>query len=493
MNAKAVEPKIENYQDWLDGLSQGKAQVCAERLLQSMNNFNRIEMDVAQRHKALIQYLQKVKLILPSLEMELERQEGLGHEITRKAVTTMVALYATLFQGLRICLAQRIKKPPLLNREQNKVEILAQTLQAAKEVLILSGKYHVVFPKNVWLLCHNIFTYIEHEKLQTKTHKNYPPLEVLYTHIILLGMIPQSRMNASAFDWLYTQLFQFAPKVKILPIEGLVQKNPAGFYFDRTTDFAPRFFSKAPINDKANWRKVDCQVIIDNFNNTIEEQDNLGKAFADDVVLMRLIVLEWSYTAHRRTSRTKTQDPVWLQSRIGSVWELLNNRDWHPGDVLVGGRFATHPALMTRTDISNTGYKISGDPQGACMQIGEIVVTRAESDPNWSLGVIRWLMIEADAETIDCGIEHFTYEAKAVEVMPVIGKGNSYYMPALQLPAQPKLGKGPSLVLTGRVFSRLREFKIKDTEGNERLVRLSRLTLQTPFYQFVEFLDSADL
>ena len=144
-------------------------------------------------------------------------------------------------------------------------------------------------------------------------------------------------------------------------------------------------------------------------------------------------------------------------------------------------------------DFIEIGCGLTGDPQGVSIQIGEIAVVRSESEASWKLGVIRWVMLNGNGQNINCGLEFLTDDAQAVEVRPVIGSGNAYFTPALQLPANPKQGKGSVLVLTGRVFSRLREFIVRYQDGTERAVRLSRLSSQTSFYQFAEFLDSEDL
>ena len=488
-----IKPEPVAYQEWLEGLSLAKVQLVAEQLLKSMEKFNRIEMDATIRQKLLFLYLQKIKLIYPNLQLELDRPEGLGHEIARRAVSVIVSLYAALFEGLRIASAQRVLKPPLLNREQIKIELLSRTLQAAREVLLTAGRYHVAVPKNVWLYCHSIYQFAQSENLLDKTYKNAPNLYGLYTHMLLIGMIPQSRINEDSFDWLYQRLSSFASKVGILTLDRGFDK-PNGFYFDVTVDFAPRFFPRPPTDNPGNWFRVDCQVIVDAFNKDVEEMDNQGKSFEDDAVLMRLIIIEWCYSARRRRPRARVAEPVWFQSRVGPAWELLNShKDWSPGDILAGGRFVIHPSLMMKVDNNEFGYGVSGDPHGSCIRIGEIALTKTESDSNWDLGVIRWLMINGSDLTISCGLEHITSEASAVEIRPVIGAGNAYFMPALQLPANPKQGKGRSLLLTGRAFSRLREFIVRDSEGNETAVRLSRLTLQTSFYQFAEFLNSEDL
>ena len=480
----------EQYQQWLDRLSINRPQLCAEELLKSMEIFNNMDIEVTNRQKLLLLYLQKIKKIYPSLQVEMERTEGLGHEITRRAASVMVRLYTALFHGLRIMLVQRIKKPPLLNREQNRIELLSRVLQAAKEVMITCGRFHVVVPANIWLYCHEICRFAQEEKLLDKPYKGVT-LNELYIHLLLVGMIPHSRMNADSFDWLRQHLFSCASSVNILTLDEHSEK-PNGFYFDVTADHPPRFFPRPPMADAMLWRKVDCQKIIAAFSKTIEGKDAEGKAYNDDVMLLRLVTIEWSYSARRRCPRDKVQEPSWFQSRMGSVWELLRTQ-WQPGDVLVGGRFTTHPCLMTKIDTSDMGCGLTGDPQGVSIQIGEIAVVRSEMDACWKLGVIRWVMLNGNGQNINCGLEFLTNNATAVEVRPVIGSGNAYFTPALQLPANPKQGKGSVLVLTGRVFSRLREFIVRYQDGTERAVRLSRLSSQTSFYQFAEFLDSEDL
>lgn len=487
-----VKPDTVVYQEWLDSLSRSKTLIAAEKLLESMKVFNRIELEQNLRQKLLHQYLQKIKLLSPNLQLEIGRAEGLAHETARRAASDIVSLYATLFEGLRILTAHRIQKPPLLNREQIKIELLARTLMSARETLLAAGRYHVAPPKNIWLYCHSIYLFMQSSGLLMKSYKTGSTLAELYAQVLLIGMIPQSRINEDSFDWLYQKLTSFAKRINILSLDKPSEKSN-GFYFELTEDFPPRFFPRAPTSTPEIWRKVDCQCVIDDFNHEVEELDTQGKSFADEVVLMRLVLIEWCYSAHRRRVRNKVDEPIWFQTKIGSIWELVTQKEWRPGDILSGGRFVVHPSLMTKVDENEFGFGASGDPQGVSIQIGEIALTRTDASPSWTLSVVRWLMMNGNDLNISCGLEYITSDVKAIEIKPVLGSGNTYFTPALELPANPKAGKGRTLVLTGRVFSRLREFIIRYPDGTEVAVRLSRLTLQTSFYQFAEYLLSEDL
>ena len=68
LHEKSVEPQSGNYTEWLDNLPQGRVQLCADQLIQSMSSFNRVDIDPALRQKLLVLYLKKIRIIFPTLE-----------------------------------------------------------------------------------------------------------------------------------------------------------------------------------------------------------------------------------------------------------------------------------------------------------------------------------------------------------------------------------------------------------------------------------------
>ena len=75
-------------------------------------------------------------------------------------------------------------------------------------------------------------------------------------------------------------------------------------------------------------------------------------------------------------------------------------------------------------------------------------------------------------------------------VMPVITHPNDQFQMALLLTPPAGSQRKPMLVLAGRPYQKLREFRLLTREG-EQLVRLTALDAQTAYYQFVEFQPSS--
>ena len=74
-------------------------------------------------------------------------------------------------------------------------------------------------------------------------------------------------------------------------------------------------------------------------------------------------------------------------------------------------------------------------------------------------------------------------------LLPLLTHPNDHYHMALRLPASPRPGKQPLLVIPDRQYQRQREFYLLDREGRQ-VISSTSLSLQTASHQFVEYRPS---
>lgn len=480
---------------WLNSLPMAQAISCTEALTNALHTTNRIPLDVGVRQRLMEMYLNAFERVLMPLRMELEQPEVISYRNGRMAVTQVVSLLHELFIGFCICLIGRLNKRTLLDREQNKIELASTALMCARQLINWGAQYHVQAPGGVWQTCHELFNLISSLSWQDKLSREKVSLISMYRQILLLAMLPSDRLNFNAFDWLRNIVLKRESWVRFGPISVITPPAHGAYHFELGTDSPPRFLRNPP-DQSANWRVIDIQLIQEELQQRLNSMERNGTSFNDEMRWLRTLLVEWSQPNRRRQLRIDTNERVWLQTQLSCIHHLLREHNWHPGQIIEGKKPGTTPIPMRQFNSSINGWLLQGDPQGQIIRIGELAMCWSEKEAHQRQGtltIIRWFMIHGEAVSLEFGVEHLSDQMEPIEVLPTITHPHDQFTPALLLPPKPRLGRGPLIVLPGRLYSRLREFRIKDVNSNENLIRLTRLTMQTPQYQLVEFLDSDDL
>jgi hypothetical protein len=136
------------------------------------------------------------------------------------------------------------------------------------------------------------------------------------------------------------------------------------------------------------------------------------------------------------------------------------------------------------------GYLLRGLPREQTLRAGEVLLLQPPDKPDAArLCSIRWLLLQPSGKEVECGVEILGPRPEPVLTMPSITHSGDHFQRGLHLPGDASSARPGLLLLSGRQFSQLREFRLRDSEG-ERLVRAARLLLQSPYFQLVEYRPS---
>ena len=489
----AVDTHPDSVAKWLDSLPLVQSVECAEAVVDALQKTNRIPLDVSVRQRLMEMYLMAFERILMPLRLELEQPEVVSNRRGRLAAALVVALLEALFTGFRLCLAARLVKRGLLEREQTRIELASTALLCARQLINWAAQYHVYIPEGVWRASHELYQLILDMGWQDKLSKERTSLASMYRQILLLAMLPADRLNFTTFDWMRNIVLARESWVKFGPPDEDSPVNGA-FHFELGTDAPPRFL-RTPPDKSGSWRVIDVRMIMEELQHRLNSMERSGTSFNNEMDWLRVLLFDWTQPNRRRQVRIDTNERMWIQTQLPWVCQLLRDSNWSPTRPPAAGRRpGTTPVPIRQLNASANGWLFHGDTQGQIIRVGELVLCRGEKDTHGgTLGIIRWFMIRDNGLALEFGVERLSTEMEPMEIVPTITHSGDTFMPALLLPPQPRLGRGPLLVVTGRMFTRLREFCMRDASGKERLIRLTRLTMQTPQYQLVEFLDSEDL
>jgi hypothetical protein len=87
------------------------------------------------RHKLLLQYLKGLDRYYPALESDIIQTDLTSAPRTRQLAMLGEALFEAVFVAFKLTLTERLAKRGLLEREQQRIELLLYTMMAARQLL----------------------------------------------------------------------------------------------------------------------------------------------------------------------------------------------------------------------------------------------------------------------------------------------------------------------------------------------------------------------
>ncbi|SMF52044.1 hypothetical protein [Pseudogulbenkiania subflava] len=499
MDPKLVDLQPDSVADWLDRLPYTRLDECGHLLLGALQSLSRTQVAVGTRHKLLKLYLAALDRFFPALETQIVSDEVVSSSKARQAARLGMALFDALFAGFKRTLVERLEKRSLLEREQPKVELLCLALLTARMQVKLAMECYSDLPLHFWHDCHQLYQLAEESGWQERRHAPAETIAVVYRQILLMGLTDSKHLGDNEIAAAKGLIFRLAPRIGLIALAGLTKTQGFGYQVDPARDDPPHFLPLKPQVAASGEFWVYLNDVID----ALQQPDALARQLANEaaipaeltVEVARKLAEEWAQPRRRRQPRQPVQQWLSLTAQLLPIWLTLRPAPVEPIDdspIPVLGRPAP-PALFQAVNQSQLGFLLRGNPQEQPLRTGELLLLAPQLQPdNRLLCAVRWAAAPLGGNDVECGVELLGPAPEAVEVLPTITYQDDVFQPALHLAAQPRLGRPALLVMPGRPFSRLREFVLRDSHGETR-IRVTRVELQTPFYQAMEYRRSVDL
>lgn len=477
-------------QDWLSTLPFTRLTDCGRQLVEALSQLNRVPLDCTVRYRLLLQYLATIDHYYPALEGEMQQGDPTTSMRARQATRLGLQLFVALHTGFKRALSDRLAKRGFLERDQPKIDLAAYTLLTARQIIYIAAGHYASVGEGFWHDCHTIYCTVREAGWADRPSIVEDTLEVLYLQILLMGITPSKGLTEAEFYPAQQIILQYASSACLIPVEELAGPM-AGFYVHCNHDTPPRWLGGEG-SQQADWL-LDVSRLAEHLHERQMQLEQIkGSSPASgpvetELALVRRLTHEWRHPPRRRHTRLPLGERVAAISQLIPIWQYLQAQAGRP---LPGVPFVK-PAQMEVVNQSPLGFLLRGHSQGYSLRVGELLLLHPPAKPTaCTLCVIRWVALPADSDLLECGVEVLGRLPVPVLAMPTITHQADTLQPALKLPAITKLGRPPLLLLPGRLFSRLREFRLQE-DGDERLVRSTRLDRQTPHYQLMEFQDSA--
>lgn len=496
MDPLLIDTQPDSVAAWLDRLPFTDLPECGRLLSQSLQNLSRIALDSHLRHKLLKLYLKALDRYYPLLENEIRQHDSLGNQKVRQLALLSVELFALIFITFKQILHDRLNKRSLLDREQPKIELMAYTMMAARQLLSISQQCYCPTPPEFWYDCHQLHAFARGRGWLDKGLANDDTIQTIYLQLLLMGLTSSNRLAPTEQALSRQLIFDLAPKSRLIPVEALSQAVH-GYLVDQQIDSPPRFLPISANKLGPNCFLFDLEPLRDILEKSREAlqkaQNNRQQGLmTDELQLLSMLVEEWHQPKRRRHPRLKTQAIVEIIASVPGVWFHCNDLSWQlPGmEEESAGRLRAPPppCLLAIANQNDNGLLLHGLPREQSLRAGELLLTTPPGQPeNARLAIVRWISLRADGREIECGVEFIGAPPHAVLAMPSITHAGDSFQFALRLEERP--GTPKLLLMAGRPYSQLREFHLRDGE-QETLIRVSRLHLQTPLFQIMEYRNS---
>ncbi|PXX49842.1 hypothetical protein [Aquitalea magnusonii] len=494
---RLVDTNPDSVASWVERLPYSDLQECGRLLLEALRGLSRTPMEVGNRHKLLLHYLKGLDRYYPALESEIVQTDLTSVVRTRQLAMLGAALFESIFVAFKLTLSERLAKRGLLEREHQRIELLLYTMMAARQLLNICCQSYSPPPAHFWQDCHQLYSFALARGWQEKQLEKDDSLELIYRQILLLGLTSTNRLSMPELLVTKQLIMDLSRQTVLLPVEAL-KGTVHGYLVDSSRDEPPRFLRVQSETLEAACYLLDLSQAITVLTHSVEQLTRLQNTshspsqVYDELALLQSLAAEWQQPRRRRHPRLPMQEVIELISTIPAIWYRCNGMSW----VQAGNEQAAPPAstrappapsLFVVVNQSATGFLLRGQPRGQTLRAGEaILLTRPGKPDTAQLCMICWVSLLPDGIDVECGVEVIGKQPAAVMLIPSITHPADTPQFALRLPAIASLHRPPLLLTQGRLFSRLREFRLWD-EAGESLIRSSRLDRQSPHFQLMEF------
>ncbi|RXZ44598.1 hypothetical protein [Crenobacter cavernae] len=491
MEAILVDTDPGSVADWLARLPYTQPKLAAKLLAETVHALNRAEAKPALRQKLMRLYAEAADKLMHAAESALALEElTLSQDAQIIASRTQRAL-AEVHRGTLLCLSEQLQKKGWFERDQPKVELVVQALASARAWLGWVHQSYLPLPRGFWHEVHALYRLADERGWLREARDALPSAITLYRELLLLGLTDTRRLTQEQIRWLRAALPELAATARVLPLNGPLDGGRGAYLVDTAADAQPCYMLIAPRDNAHTWLWLD-------LSNTLAalalREDKLKHALSQGPVgateaeleLIQLLSHAWQQPQRRRHARDAASGELAVVSQLAAIWRHLN------GGAAAQPQAHTDapPSPLGIVNQSPIGLMLRGVPQGHSLRAGDVLFAEDDGAPV-GLFFIRWVTLVQDRPLVECGIERIATEARAAEAMPSITRADDRFLPALIVPGNPRLGVSERLLMPGRVFGRLREFRLRDG-GVERLIRVTRIVSQSPYYQLMELRASED-
>ncbi|MDX1518846.1 MAG: hypothetical protein R3318_01905 [Gammaproteobacteria bacterium] len=488
-------------EEWLDTLPYVDFDRTTRMLSEALKGSNQLPMKPSDR-------IDLIALYNRPYQYYLETQVKMGSQHTLQSIETMQKqslplkqIAASLSRACRIAIEETLKKKTLWKQSKPPLDAILMAINYLSHVLIFSYLEYSPAPRHVWKELNFLYEFTEGinqqnsvvEEISEDRQKERSTISNAYKRIILTSMVDPHHLPFGAVWEVFTQLKTWVEHCSIGPFEEL--QNPSGYFVvDLKNDLAPVPYSK--FNKKLAGGREIRLVNASKLEAFVQKQLNLaktGQPLDDSVVLstysakslLEQLCRSWGLPPKRYFPRKPGKGNVKLTHGLNSTFYYMNGKQHfianddtdnieQDDEIDVMNTSGAHQITYSEeewelVDQGAGGFAVVKNLKpGNPVRVGDLVgiETRSkQSEKQWLLGVIRWLMI-TQSRVYKMGIQTISSSARPVAVKQ---PGDREYSRAFILTDQ--TGSSDASIITSRgIYSPDQSLELQIDNDQKRLI-----------------------
>ncbi len=487
-------------EEWLESLPYTDFTRSTSLMIDALGKINEASLKTAARLELLELFLHPYEYLLNIHVKNIENQ------LSAEACLQRIEPIRRIASELLICCQTAIndsllRKTRWINTRPP-TQAIVIGIRLVSHLLLMQYQRYAPADKQHWRELHDF--YLDAGSIeQIESLVSYPvgdaptkiSVELAYKQIIGTLMVDPHHLPFGAIWEIYEQLENWARLIRIEPYKPV--ENPEGCYLlDLRQGSQPLNLGKYKVKQvNENLRIIDCSALLkplDEYADSLRTQHKLPEDSRISAVnaSTSLEQLRHAYgVAVKRVYPRKDKDgPLLVANGINAVYYQLNERtEFEVSDTdvdedeLIGvdNIFSRQDTTVPRYDteqwdfvnVSAGGYSIlrAGDVTPA-VRIGDLIGINNEqgqAGSDWVLGVIRWLMVQAD-NSCKVGIQNLGVNPRPVALRGTTGnKSETQFRRAFLI----NQDDGGSMLIAGRgLYSPERSLELRTADDTTSLI-----------------------
>jgi len=448
---EVIDTRPPDVEDWLNTLPYVDFERTSMLILEAISATNHVNLKPAIR-------LDLVALYNRPYQYYVDTQIKLGSQHTLQSIDLMVRqiavlskITANLANACKLIARDSAGQKTLWGRIKPFQVALHQAIHYLSHGLIFSYLQYAPVPEKFWLEINKLYKHAELAGLSDAELRlpegfggsRIQTIGAAYKRIALISLLDPYHLPFGAIWEIYNQLERWSAYSRMVPYQPGLERNGA---FAVDIDSAARPVPMEHFDDhtlRETHRIIVVRELETEINSRLELLKKGGKAEPDTCIsphIAKLVLTQMAQsmgTPPRRSSpRILNQGSVQLIFGLNAIYFHINGAKEFVSTTaqdetehfLTDSLFARPPSetkppqyateLWNLLDMGPEGFSVdSAVAQGNLVRVGDLVAIRRENsgagqNSNWSLGVIRWMMI-VEGKRHRLGIQSI-----AAEVMP---------------------------------------------------------------------------
>ena len=495
---EVIDTRPPDVEDWLNTLPYVDFDRTSTLILEALSATNQVPLKPAIR-------LDLVALYNRPYQYYVDTQIKLGSQHTLQSIDLMVRqisvlskIAANLANACKLIARDSAGQKTLWGRFKPFQVALHEAIHFLSHGLIFSYLQYAPVPERFWLEINKLYKHAELAGLSNAELRlpeglggsRIQTIGEAYKRIVLISLLDPYHLPFGAIWEIYNQLERWSAHSRIVPYKPGMERNGA-FVVD--IDSVARPVPMDHFDDhtmRETHRIIEVRELKTEINSRLELLKKGGKAEPDTCIsphIAKLVLAQMAQSMGTPPRRSSPRIPnqgkeqlifglnaIYFQINGGKEFVSTTGQDEtehlvtdalfaRPQSETMPPQYATE--LWNLLDMGPEGFSVdSAAAQGNLVRVGDLVAIRRENagtgrNSNWSLGVIRWMMI-VEGQRYRLGIQTI-----AAEVMPAALRALSGGVPEVEyrrvIIADDNLSRGRNHIVTSPgIYQTKRELEL---------------------------------